>query len=78
MRAGSKPSKPVAGDAYGLRPALPEDLGAALRVLERSEGLAELLGEAFVEVFVSVKRAELAHFGKAITHWEVSFLGSAL
>lgn len=78
MRDAIEPSKPIAGDAYGLKPALPEDLGEALRILEQNEGLNDLLGTAFVEVFVSVKRAELAHFAKAITQWEVSFLGSAL
>ena len=50
----------------------------ALRVLEQSEKLADLLGRAFVDVFVSVKRAELAHFSSAITPWEVGYLGSTL
>ncbi|HEY5678566.1 MAG TPA: glutamine synthetase family protein [Pseudomonadales bacterium] len=78
MRAAIKPTKPIADDAYGLKPALPEDLGEALRILEQSEGLIDLLGEAFVEVFVSVKRGELDHFGKTITQWEVGYLGSTL
>jgi len=78
MTESAEPSKPVTGDAYDKKRALPRDLGEALRMLEQSEKLVDALGPAFVEVFVSVKRAELAHFSSTITPWEVGYLGSAL
>ncbi len=72
------PSKSAGGDASELDTSFPRDLAEALRVLERSTPLRRALGDAFVDVFVSVKRAELAHYEKEITRWEVSYLGSVL
>jgi len=71
-------SRPVKGDAYELTTNFPEDLGEALRILESSETLIELLGQSFIDVFVSVKRSELTHFARSITRWEVQYLGSAI
>ena len=78
LRQNLEPNKPFAGDAYDLESTFPDDLGEALRVLELNDELIELLGRDFVDVFVSVKRAELRYYMKMITQWEVGYLGSAL
>jgi len=78
LRQKLEPNKPFEGDAYDLEPKFPEDLGVALRLLEQNKDLTQLLGSEFVEVFVSVKRAELQDYMKSITQWEVGYLGSSL
>jgi len=78
LRSSLSPTKPVAGDAFELAADFPEDLADALRTLEKSKVLVSLLGESFVDVFASVKRSELRDFNKAISPWEVGFLGSML
>lgn len=70
--------KPIRGDAYELTTDFPEDLADALRILEDSDALIDLLGQSFVDVFISVKRNELSHFARSITQWEVQYLGSAI
>ncbi len=78
MQEGLEPGAPFSGDAYELKSDLPTDLHSALRSLESSKELKEILGAPFVETFVSVKRNELAHFSEQITPWEIRFLGSLL
>ena len=78
LRQKLEPSKPIADDAYHLRPTFPCDLNESLLLLEQSPDLINLLGQDFVEVFVSVKRTELRHFVRTISLWEVGYLGSTL
>ena len=50
----------------------------ALATLAANRRLADLLSEAFIEVYVDVKRNELQDFQKWMTPWEVRYLGSQL
>jgi len=71
-------TNPVDTDAYELAAELPEDLPQALRALETSKPLIEMLSTEFVDVYTSVKRDELKHFNQQISAWEVGFLGSMI
>ena len=51
---------------------LPPDLDRALAGLEADAEMRALLGEDFVKVFTTVKRAELARFQSHVTDWERS------
>ncbi|MXX30257.1 MAG: glutamine synthetase, partial [Gammaproteobacteria bacterium] len=78
MQDGTEPTKPHEGDAYEAPATLPDDLSQALRTLAANRRLADLLSEAFIEVYVDVKRSELRDFQKWMTPWEVRYLGSQL
>ena len=51
-------------------PPFPANLEAALVALEADKAMVELLGEEFVTVFTTMKRAELARFNAHVTQWE--------
>jgi len=51
-------------------PKLPANLEAALDGLEADRKMRGMLGEDFVKVFTTVKRAELARFNDHVTDWE--------
>ena len=51
-------------------PPFPATLEAALAALEADEAMVDLLGEEFVTVFTTMKRAELARFNAHVTQWE--------
>jgi glutamine synthetase len=69
-----EPPPPVAGNAYEL-PAeenllLPATLEDAVARLDGSKLARELLGEAFIEHFLTTRRAEIAASRTAVTDWE--------
>lgn len=70
VREGIEPDDPVSGDPAGRRPSLPEAPAVALRALETDDVLVEALGEEFVDLYVAVKRRELAAFSDHVTDWE--------
>ena len=49
---------------------LPRDLAAALDALEADTELGEILGEQFVNVFLTYKRNEIERFSHWVTDWE--------
>ena len=51
-------------------PPFPATLEAALAALEADRAVVEMLGEEFVSVFTTIKRAELARFNAHVTAWE--------
>ena len=51
-------------------PPFPATLEAALAALEADSAMVDLLGEEFVTVFTTMKRAELARFNAHVTQWE--------
>lgn len=53
-------------------PKLPQSLDAALDALEGDPVMRERLGEAFIKVFVAVKRQELARFHAHVSDWEIA------
>ncbi len=78
MQEAIEPTAAHEGDAYDEAADIPEHLYPALRALEQCVPLTELLGEDFVQAFLSAKRSELSHFGKHVSPWEVTYLGSQL
>lgn len=69
-----EPTAPFTGDAYELPEDLPRDLWTALAALQASKEVRELLGDALVDVFVSVKQAELHHYRDTLSPWERRYL----
>lgn len=64
------PGEPVVGDGYsaaGSLASLPLDWTAALDRLESSAVMRDYLGDAFVDLFVKVKRDEQARFQATVT-----------
>ena len=66
------PPAPLEGYGYdpGKAAKLPSDLGSALDALQADTDLAEILGPAFVNTFVTYKRNELERFSHYVTDWE--------
>jgi glutamine synthetase len=70
MRNKAVPAEPSTA-AYEIdAPRLPAGLAGALEHLEQDSLLRRGLGDAFVEYFVHIKRAELARFDLEVTAWE--------
>ncbi len=78
IKENLEPSAAHEGDAYDGAADLPEHLYPALSALERCAPLVGLLGDDFVQAFLSAKRSELSHFGKHVSAWEIAYLGNQL
>jgi len=67
-----EPPKPLEGYGYDPEsaPMLPQSLPEALDALEADKELQEVLGEFFVESFLTYKRNEVERFSRFITDWE--------
>jgi glutamine synthetase len=59
--------------AMGIKP-LPKNLDEAVRTMERSELVAETLGEHVFDYFLRNKRAEFESFRRQVTPWELQHL----
>lgn len=59
--------------ALGMKP-LPESLNEAIALMERSELVAETLGEHVFDFFLRNKRAEYANYRRQVTPWELKRL----
>lgn len=72
IRDGLDPPAKLVGYGYDTAKAdrLPADLGSALDALVADTALTEILGERFVDAFVTYKRNELERFAAWITDWE--------
>ena len=57
--------------ALGIEP-LPTSLGQAVQVMERSELVAETLGEHVFDFFLRNKRAEWAEYRRQVTPFELA------
>jgi glutamine synthetase len=56
--------------AMGMKP-LPSSLDQAIEIMERSELVAETLGEHVFDFFLRNKRAEWEDFRRQVTQWEL-------
>lgn len=65
-----EPSDPIKGTAYRLAQSLPQQMPEALRKLQQSGPLKEVLGEHFVEVLLAVKQTEHDAYQRVISSWE--------
>jgi len=63
--------------AMGITP-LPRTLDEALDIMERSDLVAETLGEHVFDYFVKNKRAEYEEFRRQVTPWELQKLLNVL
>lgn len=69
-----EPSKPIEGNAYQLAANLPRHLDDALRRLNRTKPLKDVLGQRFVNVLTQVKEEESRAYQQVISAWEREFL----
>jgi glutamine synthetase len=69
---GLEPPAPLEGYGYDPEsaPMLPQSLPEALDALEADTALHGVLGEYFVEAFLTYKRNEVERFSRFITDWE--------
>ncbi|MCB1693552.1 MAG: glutamine synthetase [Pseudomonadales bacterium] len=72
------PRAPLESSAYDLEPTFPMDMYSALRRLDACDEIKSLLGKNLVDIYIDVKRTELAHFDAEIHPWERRFLADAL
>jgi len=70
MKQGLKPTEPLKGSAYAEPMQLSRHWYDSLRRLDDCAELREILGEKFVDVYVSVKEVEFDNFLNVISPWE--------
>jgi glutamine synthetase len=72
VRDELKPPAPLEGYGYdpSSAPMLPQSLPEALDALEADTALREVLGDFFVESFLTYKRNEVERFNHFVTDWE--------
>jgi glutamine synthetase len=68
------PAEPVVGNGYDQARGLPRTFDTALDQMASSHHAPRLLGERFVQGFLSVKALELDHFLNEISAWERRYL----
>jgi len=70
MIEGLKARAPVSRDAYELPHSLPRGVNEAADLFEAETKLHDILGPAFAELYLGVKRSELSEFLQVISPWE--------
>ena len=70
MKQGLKPTDPLKGSAYEEPMQLSRHWYDSLRRLDDCAELRDILGEVFVDVYVSVKEIEFDNFLNVISPWE--------
>ena len=70
MKQGLQPTEPLKGSAYDEPAQLSRDWYRSLKRLSESQPLRDVLGDAFVDVYVAVKEIEFDNFMNAISPWE--------
>ena len=65
-----QPSEVTTGSAYDSNYQLPRELSEALRLLDASRPLRDVLGDSFIDVYVAVKETEHDEFMRVISPWE--------
>ncbi len=70
MKRGLEPSPALEGSAYNEPIQLSRHWYDSLKRLDESREIRDVLGDAFVDVYVSVKEAEFDNFLNVISPWE--------
>jgi glutamine synthetase len=70
MREQLQPSEPCQNSSYDGEVVVPRTLADALRLLDDSRALREILGDSFVDAYVAVKTIENDEFNRVISVWE--------
>lgn len=65
-----KPLDPAKGEAYDADLELPKSLLGALRLLEESEEVANVMGPEFTKAYLAIKQMENDEFQQVISPWE--------
>jgi glutamine synthetase len=74
MKQRLEPTAPHGGDAFLEPITVARGLEAALRLLEQSEDLQQVMGHRFSRAYCAVKREEFEAFNKVISSWEREYL----
>lgn len=70
-----EPTEPLTGSGFGQTTnRLPQHIDASLDALERCDAFRNILGDAFVEIFLDVKRAEIKARSGVGTQWDMKYL----
>jgi len=70
MKQGLRPTEPLTGSAYNEPAQLSRDWYRSLERLSQSQSLRDVLGDAFIDVYVAVKEVEFDNFMNVISPWE--------
>jgi glutamine synthetase len=65
-----KPDDPIEGSAYDLPFSLHRFLYEAIDAFEDSAAMRSMLGDAFVNLYSTVKKMECHEFQEIVTPWE--------
>ncbi|MBY6046416.1 glutamine synthetase family protein [Vannielia litorea] len=70
LREKQEPRAEAKSEAYTAEAEVPTTLGEALELFDAEAALKEVLGDAFAEVYLAVKRLEYKGFMQVISPWE--------
>ncbi|WP_439136034.1 glutamine synthetase family protein [Pseudomaricurvus sp.] len=70
MKMGVEPTTPTTGNSYEEDIEVPRTLEYAARLLDECEELRDIMGNTFVDAYVSVKAFEYEEFNQVISSWE--------
>jgi len=74
IKQGLVPSDPIEGSAYDLPFTLPREVASAVEALRTSDGMRQMLGDRFIEVYCAIKNEEYKAFFEVISAWEREYL----
>ena len=74
MVEGLKPTEPTIGSAYGEDYGLHKHIYSAVDALQESNAMRSMLGDAFVDLYTSIKDQEYKEFQEIITPYEREIL----
>ena len=74
MKQKLSPGEQVIGSAYELPHSLPREVSQAVGMLRASEGMRQMLGDRFINVYCEMKEEEYTEFFRVISAWEREYL----
>ncbi|MGB5629623.1 MAG: hypothetical protein WBM57_09655, partial [Woeseiaceae bacterium] len=74
MKQGLKPTAPTEGSAYGQEFSLHRHIFSAIEAMRESQAMRDMLGDAFVTLYTSLKDEEYKEFQEIITPYEREIL----
>ena len=74
MQQGLKPTAPTEGSAYGEEFSLHRHIFSAIEAMRESQAMRDMLGDAFVTLYTSLKDEEYKEFQEIITPYEREIL----
>ncbi|MCW8845761.1 MAG: glutamine synthetase family protein [Gammaproteobacteria bacterium] len=74
MKQKMSPGKQIVGSAYELPHSLPREVSQAVGMLRASDGMRQMLGDRFINVYCEMKEEEYTEFFRVISAWEREYL----